>query len=304
MLEHWSNEVFDSWNEESELPNARIAPPLAAIQPKIPKFSPATFELYRPMKFSFTVPSALRPSNTPSQWSVTPTRRHADTFCWRLAILALGVIFPVALMARDPSVIVRSPPLEPSSATLERLEKLAAFRSGPILFRVGCEVVQGRIVKVSVEQSSRYPFLNREGVDWVTKHWSFGMAATGTYHVPLVVGAKTRPGTGQPLPSLAHPARLVPKLSKATWDALLESRPDAAFTVRLTVKVEVRAGAILSARMVRSSGTAMADSEVIEWIKNRWRFQKTAQGRQLFECHLNVDPSQKRRSIVVTSKGA
>jgi hypothetical protein len=148
------------------------------------------------MKFSFTVASAApRP--------------------WRLAILALGLLCPVVLMAKNPPIIVQSPPLQASSMTLERLEKLGAFRSGPILFQVGCKAVQGRIVKVFIERSSRYPFLDREGVDWVTKHWSFGVAATGTYHIPLVVGArKTGPGAGKPLPPVAQPAHLVPKLSK------------------------------------------------------------------------------------------
>jgi len=205
-------------------------------------------------------------------------------------------------MARDPLIIVHSPPLELSNGSLERLEKLGAFRSGPILFRVGSKVVQGRIVKVSIEQSSQYPFLDREGVDWVRKHWSFGVAATGTYHVPLVVGAKARPGPGRPLPPIAHPAHLIPRLSKATWDALLQSRPEVASTAHLTVKVEVRDGAVLRARVIRSSGAAMADDAVIEWIKSRWRFQKTAQGRQTFDFYLNVDPSSNRRSIVVTSK--
>jgi TonB family protein len=73
----------------------------------------------------------------------------------------------------------------------------------------------------------------------------------------------------------------------------LQSRPDVAFTARLTVKVKVRDGAVLSARVIRSSGAAMADNAVIEWIKNRWRFQTTAQGRQIFEFYINVDPSPK-----------
>ena len=235
------------------------------------------------MKFSFTVASAPHP--------------------WRLAILALGLLCPVALMAKNPPIIVQSPPLQASSATLERLEKLGAFRSGPILFQVGCKAVQGRIVKVFIERSSRYSFLDREGVDWVAKHWSFGLPATGTYHIPLVVGArKTGPGAGKPLPLVAQPGHLVPKLSKATWDALLQSRTGAAFTARLIVKVEVRDGAVLSARPIRSTGVAMADSAVIDWTKNRWRFQQTAQGRGIFEFHINVDPSPKRRGIVVTGK--
>lgn len=234
------------------------------------------------MKFSFPIASAPHPV---------------------LLILALGLLFPVALMAKNSPIIVQSPPLQTSSATLERLENLGVFRSGPILFQVGCKAVEGRIVKVFIERSSRYPFLDREGVDWVTKHWSFGVAATGTYHIPLFVGArKIGAGAGKQLQQVAQPAHLVPKLSKATWDALLQSRPGAAFTVRLTVKVEVRDGAILSARKIRSTGVAMADSAVIEWIKNRWSFQKTAQGRRIFEFHINVDPSPKRQSVVVNGK--
>jgi len=236
------------------------------------------------MKFSFTVASAAP---------------HP----WRMAIFALGLLCPVALMAKNAPIIVQSPPLQASSVTLERLEKLGGFRSGPILFQVGCKAVQGRIVKVFIERSSRYPFLDREGVDWVTKHWSFGVAATGTYHIPLVVGArKTGPGAGKPLPPVAQPAHLVPKLSKAIWDALLQSGPGAAFTARLIVKVEVRDGAILSARPIRSTGVAMADSAVIDWIKSHSKFQQTAQGRRIFEFRINVDPSPKRRDIVVTGK--
>ena len=263
------------------------------------------------MKFSFTIASALHPvllsGWPPSLEATAPLSnrivRQADTFSWRLAILALGLLFPVGLMAKNPPIIVRSPPLQASSATLARLEKLGAFRSGPILFQVGCKVVQGRIVKVSIERSSRYPFLDREGADWVTKHWSFGAGATGTYHIPLVVGArKTGPGAGKPLPQPGQPAHLVPKLSKATWDALLQSRPGAAFTARLVVKVDVRDGTILSARPIRSTAVALADRAVIDWIKNRWKFQKTALGRQIFEFQINVDPSPKRRGIVVARK--
>jgi hypothetical protein len=234
--------------EASKLPNARIAPPLSpqfSLKSEVSRQSRLARSAH--VKFRLTVPSPLHPAllspvrlsglsgnrrtrptslerrrrprlrHSNADTLRQPPDRHADTFSRHLAILALRLVFPVALMARDPSIIVRSPPLEPASATLERLEKLGAFRSGPILFRVGSKVVQGRIVKVSIEQSSRYPFLDREGVDWATKHWSFGVAATGTYHVSLVVGAKTRPGPGRPLPPVARPAHLVPRLSKATW---------------------------------------------------------------------------------------
>ncbi|MGA8657723.1 MAG: hypothetical protein WB586_16380 [Chthoniobacterales bacterium] len=220
-----------------------------------------------------------------------------------LCFVVLHCISDFALAAGQPPIIVRSPPLEVSSMTLERLQKLGAFRSGPILFKVGCKVVQGRIVKVSTEQSSGYPFLDREGIDWVTKHWSFGTAATGTYHVPLVVGAGTKSRTGQALPPEAHPTHFVPKLSNATWNALVQSRHGVAFRARLTVKIEVRDGSILSARVIRSSSVAMADSAVIQWIKSRWRFQKTVQGRHIFEFFIDADPSPKRRRIEVRSKG-
>jgi hypothetical protein len=219
-----------------------------------------------------------------------------------LCFVVLQVISELVLAAGHPPIIVRSPPLEASRVTLERLQKLEAFRSGPILFKVGCKVLQGRIVKVSSEQSSGYPFLDREGIDWVTKHWSFGVAATGTYHVPLVVGAGSKVRAGRPLPSPAPPAHVVPKLSNATWNALLESRHGVASTVHMAVRIEVRDGSILSARVIRSSAVTMADSAVIQWIKSRWRFQKTVQGHHIFEFYFNVDPSQKRRGVVVRSK--
>lgn len=219
-----------------------------------------------------------------------------------LCFVVVQLISELVLAAGHPPIIVRSPPFEASRVTLERLQKLEAFRSGPILFKVGCKVVQGRIVKVSVEQSSGYHFLDREGIDWVTKHWSFGIAATGTYHVPLVVGAGPRSQVGRPLPSGAPPAHVVPKLSNATWNALLESRHGVGSTVRMTVRIEVRNGSILSARVIRSSAVAMADNAVIQWVKSRWRFQKTVQGHHIFEFYFNVDPSPKRRGVVVKSK--
>lgn len=157
-----------------------------------------------------------------------------------------------------------------------------------VILHAQISAVKGAVSAVTIKDASRWPIASAEVQAWISRHWRFVSAFSGTViqpvsfkvvraeAVPTPTPAKTGPWTSRDWSFFERAPK--PRFPNEYRSALLEYVRKTQYKAGVLLSMTAKNGAIIDIRVIDQKGPTEFCDYTVKWVRERWLFKPSVSG--------------------------